>query len=157
MTVSHDTIPAQVSNGITTARRVIETKVVPYAVPTSQKAAKQVKQVVHDKIAPMASAAVDNAMVVSQPARREALRRSKLAASALRGDDSGIAVRAKRRWPVAILFLLLGGTAGAIATWFSQAGKPIQLSSNPLPTDRLGADGLGSVDLTDETPAPHSV
>jgi predicted membrane metal-binding protein len=128
---------------------------VPYAVPAGQKAVKQVKQVFDERVAPRASAAVDSAMVASAPARREALRRSRLAASALRGDDAAIAIaRGKRRWPLALAFLVLGGVAGAVAAWFSQAGKPVQLSPYSLPTDD---DAVTTVDVTDDSAAPHAV
>jgi hypothetical protein len=165
MALSTDKIPAQVSTGLGTgidaARRVIDTKVVPYyndvvvpyAVPAGQKAAKQAKQVFDERIAPRASAAVDTAMVASAPARKEALRRSRLAASALRGDDAAIAMASsKRRWPLAVAFLVLGGVAGAVAAWFSQAGKPVQLSPYSLPTD----EPVTTVDVTDDSTAPHS-
>jgi hypothetical protein len=167
-TIDSDKISAQVGSGVTAARRVIDTKVVPYidnvvvpyAVPAGQKAAKQVKQVAQGRIVPMASAAVDNALVASAPVRREALRRGKMAASALRGDDAATAAAlatSKRRWPIAIMFLLIGGATGAVAAWFSQAGKPVQLSPYPLPTD--AGDPIGTtdtLDLTDDEAAPHN-
>jgi hypothetical protein len=169
MAISTDKIPAQVGTGINTgieaARRVLDTKVVPYyndvvvpyAVPAGQKAAKQVKQVFDERVAPMASSAVDNALVASAPVRREALRRSRLAASALRGDDAAVAMQtAKRRWPMAIAFLLVGGALGAVVAWFSQAGKPVQLSPYPLPTDADESSASSTVDLTDDAEAPHS-
>lgn len=156
MTMSTDKIPAQVGTRITAARRVIDTKVVPYAVPAGQKAAKQVKQVVEDRLVPMASSAVDTALVASAPVRREAVRRGRLAASALRGDDSVTFAQAtrgaRRRWPLAVAFLFIGGVTGAVAAWFSQAGKPVQLNPYPLPTNEPV-----TVDLTDDSTAPHPV
>lgn len=168
-TIDSDRISAQVGSGVTAARRVIDTKVVPYidnvvvpyAVPAGQKAAKQVKQVAQERIAPMASAAVDNALVASAPVRREAMRRGRLAASALRGDNAAMAsATSKRRWPVAIVFLLIGGAAGAVAAWFSQAGKPVQLSPYPLPTDPQDGHAHDvaqddTVDLTEDSAAAH--
>jgi hypothetical protein len=134
---------------------------VPYAVPAGQKAAKQVKQVTQDRLVPMASAAVDNAIVASAPVRHEALRRGRLAASALRGDDAAVMLAtSKRRWPLAIAFLVMGGAIGAVAAWFSQAGKPVQLSPYPLPTETTTTDDAAPMDetvyLADEPVEPHS-
>lgn len=86
------------------------------------------------RVIPAASSAIDNAMIASAPVRKEAARRAVLAAAALRGDDVS-AVRKHRHWPTAVGFLVLGGAAGAAATWLSQAGKPVQLTPYPLPSD----------------------
>jgi hypothetical protein len=170
-TIDSDKVTAQLGSGVTAAKRVLDTKVVPYidnvvvpyAVPAGQKAAKQVRQVAQERIAPMASAAVDNALVASAPVRREALRRGRLAASALRGDNAAvISATSKRRWPIAVVFLLIGGAAGAVAAWFSQAGKPVQLSPYPLPTEQSDESSADSdstnetLDLTQDSPAPHA-
>jgi hypothetical protein len=154
-----DTLTARVA----AARQLLDAKVVPYAVPAGRKAAKQVRQVVGERIVPV----VDNARVASAPVRAEAFRRGRLAAAALRGGGTIIAKK-RRRWPVALLCLGLGGALGAGAAWLAQAGKPVQLTPYPLDDDAdAGRDheghdhehqslnGSQSVDLTDESHAHH--
>jgi hypothetical protein len=133
----------------------------PYAVPAGRKAALQVRQVVGERIVPV----VDNALVVSAPARTEALRRGRLAAAALRGSST-VMTKKRRRWPIALVFLGLGGAIGAGAAWLAQAGKPVQLTPYPLTDDSMDDEsehlhehhtlnGSAPLDLTDESHAHH--
>ncbi|HEY0869502.1 MAG TPA: hypothetical protein VGD55_03810 [Acidothermaceae bacterium] len=150
----NDTVTARVA----AARQLLDAKVIPYAVPAGRKAAKQVRQVVGERIVPV----VDNARVASAPARAEAFRRGRLAAAALRGGGTMIAKK-RRRWPVALVCLGLGGALGAGAAWLAQAGKPVQLTPYPLDDDTdAGHDhehhslnGSHPLDLTDESHAHH--
>jgi hypothetical protein len=146
---------------VAAARQLLDAKVVPYAVPAGRKAAKQVRQVVGERIVPV----VDNARVASAPVRAEAFRRGRLAAAAMRGGGTIIAKK-RRRWPVALVCLGLGGALGAGAAWLAQAGKPVQLTPYPLDDDTdSGLDvhdhehhslnGSQPVDLTDESHAHH--
>jgi hypothetical protein len=148
---------------VAAARQLLDAKVVPYAVPAGRKAAQQVRQVVGERVVPV----VDNARVASAPVRAEAFRRGRLAASALRGGGMIVAKR-RRRWPVALVCLGLGGAIGAGAAWLAQAGKPVQLTPYPLDDDtNAGVDheghdhehhslnGSQPVDLTDESHAHH--
>jgi hypothetical protein len=162
MTVTKDKITETVAARVGAARQLVDTKVVPYAVPAGRKAAqqaakranKQVKQarvLVQEKLVPLASTAVDNAMTASAPVRQEAMRRGLLAAAALRGADTVI-VKKRRRWPMAMLALALGGAVGAVAAWLSQAGKPVHLSPYPLPAEETDR----TVDLTSDENADHS-
>jgi hypothetical protein len=157
-----DTLAARIA----AARQLLDAKVVPYAVPAGRKAAKQVRQVVGERIVPV----VDNARVASAPVRTEALRRGRLAAAALRGGAMGSMVAKKRRrWPVALLCLGVGGAVGAGAAWLAQAGKPVQLTPYPLDDDSTDGgfahdghehdhhslNGSQPLDLTDESHAHH--
>lgn len=162
MTVTRDKITDTVASRLGAAR-MVGTKVLPYAVPVSRKAARQAARearkqmmqargLVQEKLAPMASAAVENAMVSSAPIRYEAMRRGKLAAAALRGADV-VMVKKRRRWPVAIACLMLGSAAGAAAAWLSQAGKPVQLTPYPLPSQEKDDK---TVDLTFENETHQS-
>ena len=151
---------------VAAARQLLDAKVVPYAVPAGRKAAQQVRQVVGERIVPV----VDNARVASAPVRAEAFRRGRLAAAALRGGGAlgALSPKKRRRWPVALLCLGLGGALGAGAAWLAQAGKPVQLTPYPLDDDTdAGLDheghdhehhslnGSQPVDLTDESHAHH--
>ena len=71
------------------------------------------------------------------------MRRGKLAADVLRGADI-VSVQKRRRWPLAMLGLGLGAAIGAIATWISQAGKPVQLTASASSLENSDA----TVDLT---------
>jgi len=148
-----DTLAARVA----AARQLLDAKVVPYAVPAGRKAAMQIRQVVGERIVP----AVDTARAASGPVRNEALRRGQLAAAALRGG--ALNTKKRRRWPVALLCLGLGGALGAGAAWLAQAGKPVQLTPFPLDDDSADAglahdhslNGSQPLDLTDESHAHH--
>jgi hypothetical protein len=157
MPVTTDKITDTVASRVDAARQLVGTKVLPYAVPVSRKAARQAakearkqmiqaRELVQEKLAPMASAAVENAMVSSAPMRYEAMRRGKLAAAALRGADV-MTMKKRRRWPIAIACLMLGSAVGAAAAWLSQAGKPVQLTPYPLPSQEKDDK---TVDLTFE-------
>jgi hypothetical protein len=146
------------ATGLTVARKFADNKMRAYADPAARQAAKEaaaiaakraaaeasrqmenVRHVVNEKVVPFAATTYDQAMVASEPARREALRRGKLAAAALRGAEGVVVVKKRRRWPVAMLFLGLGSAIGAAAAWLSQAGKPVEVT--PYPMHANGADG----------------
>ena len=59
-----------------------------------------------------------------------------LAAAALRTGE-GVVIKKRRRWPVALVCLGVGGVLGATAAWLAQAGKPVQLTPYPLETDDM--------------------
>ena len=106
--------------------------------------------------------AVGTAIVASAPIRGEALRRGRLAATALRTGE-GTVIKKRRRWPLALICLGLGGVLGATAAWLAQAGKPVQLSPYPLESEAVddstelhSMNGSHPVDLTDDSPAHHS-
>jgi len=130
----------------------VDSKVLPFAVPVGRKAAAQARQVVNERILP----AVDNARTASAPVRTEAMRRGRLAAVALRGGSSLVVVK-RRRWPIAVMFLALGGALGAGAAWLAQAGKPVELTPYPLGSDDMHTRASdGRIDVTDETHAHHA-
>jgi hypothetical protein len=130
----------------------------------SKEASKQLQQaraMMQDRViptvVPMASSAMDQAsrrfdefMVTSAPARKEAMRRGMLAAAVLRGAEP-VVVTKRRRWPIAVMFLAIGGAVGAAVAWLSQAGKPVQLTPYPIPAE----EGDQTVDLTSEDAARH--
>jgi hypothetical protein len=134
----------------------------------ARSASRQARTVMQDRViptvVPMASSAMDQAsqrfdelMVASAPARKEAMRRGFLAAAALRGAEPMVAAAKKRRrWTVAVMFMVIGGAIGAGAAWLSQAGKPVQLTPYPIPAEAgdqmvdLTAEDRASDDLTAE-------
>jgi hypothetical protein len=139
------------------ARDLLDRRITPVVGPYSRKAAAQTRQLVGTRIMP----AVGTAIVATAPVRGEAVRRSRLAASALRQGE--FVVKKRRRWPVALFCLGLGGVLGAGAAWLAQAGKPVQLSPYPLETDDMAEttelhsmNGSHPVNLTDDSPAHHS-
>ncbi|HET9187646.1 MAG TPA: hypothetical protein VFN80_06815 [Acidothermaceae bacterium] len=129
----------------------------------SMEASKQLKQArvlmqerVIPTVVPMASSMMDQAShkldelkVSSAPARKEAMRRGMLAAAVLRGAEP--LAKKGRRWPIAIMFTLIGAAIGAAAAWLSQAGKPVQLTPYPIPAE----EGDTTVDLTSDDAAHH--
>jgi hypothetical protein len=140
-------------------RQLVDQRIAPVVGPFGRKAATQTRQLVGERIMP----AVGTALVVAAPIRGEAVRRGRLAAAALRTGE-GAVVKKRRRWPVALVFLGLGGVLGATAAWLAQAGKPVQLTPYPLETDDLDGNSAelhslnGShppLDLTDDSPAHH--
>jgi hypothetical protein len=148
MTVTKDKIADTVALRLGAARHHIDALVMP-VMPAGKMAAKlAARQAAHgasrqmklaqlvmkERIVPMAVGVVGTAMVRSAPFRNEAVHRTKLAAAALREGDAAV-MKKSRRWPVAIGSLALGGAIGAAAAWLSQAGKPVQLTPYPLPTD----------------------
>jgi hypothetical protein len=136
-------------------RELLDRRIAPVVGPYSRKAAAQTRQLLGTRVMP----AVGTAIVASAPIRGEALRRGRLAAAALRQGD--VVVKKRRRWPIALFCLGLGGVIGAGAAWLAQAGKPVQLSPYPLETDDDSTElhsmnGSHPVDLTEESPAHHS-
>jgi hypothetical protein len=130
----------------------VDAKVMPFAVPAGRKAAAQARYVVNERILP----AVDNARTASSPVRKEAMRRGRLAAIALRGGENLVVVK-RRRWPIAMLFLALGGAVGAGAAWLAQAGKPVELTPYPLDSDHIHTrESDERLDLTDEAHVHHA-
>jgi hypothetical protein len=138
------------------ARQLVDQRIAPVFGPFGRKAAMQTRQLVGERIMP----AVGTALVVSAPIRGEALRRGRLAAAALRSGE-GVAGKKRRRWPVALVCLGLGGVVGATAAWLAQAGKPVQLTPYPLDgmdddsTELHSMNGTHPLDLTDDSPAHH--
>ncbi len=161
------------ATGLTVARKFADEKMKTYANPAARKAAKEaateaakraaaetsrqvenMRHVVQEKVVPFATANFENAMVVSEPARREALRRGKLAAAALRGADGMIMVKKRRRWPVAILFLGVGSAVGAAVAWLTQAGKPVEITPYPMQTTSVDG-GMGAAAETSAEEHPE--
>jgi hypothetical protein len=142
----------------TQTRQLVDQRIAPVLVPVGRKAATQTRQLVGERIVP----AVGTALVVAAPIRGEAVRRGRLAAAALRHGE-GVVAKKRRRWPIALVCLGLGGALGATAAWLAQAGKPVQLTPYPLPTDDMDDDstplhslnGTHPLDLTDDSPAHH--
>jgi hypothetical protein len=146
-----DNVTTRLNPALASARQLVDTRVIPFAVPAGRKAAQQVRVVVAGRIVPAVSAASVNARVASAPVRAEAVRRSKLAAAALSGEAA--VSKKHRRWPVALAFLVFGAGLGAAAAWLAQAGRPVQLTPYPLTDD----DGdRVPVDLTEEFSAHHT-
>jgi len=137
-------------------RQLLDQRITPVFGPFGRKAANQTRHLVGERIMP----AVGTALVVTAPMRGEALRRAGLAAAALRTGE-GVVVTKRRRWPVALMCLGLGGVLGATAAWLAQAGKPVQLTPYPLETDGMddtelhAMNGSHPLDLTDDSPAHH--
>ncbi|HEY3924922.1 MAG TPA: hypothetical protein VGL75_10205 [Acidothermaceae bacterium] len=137
-------------------RQLFDQRIAPTFGPFGRKAAAQTRQLVGERIMP----AVGTALVVSAPIRGEALRRAGLAAAALRTGEATVITK-RRRWPVALVCLGVGGVLGATAAWLAQAGKPVQLTPYPLETDEMddtelhSMNGSHPVDLTDDSPAHH--
>jgi hypothetical protein len=137
-------------------RDLLDRRIAPIVGPYGRKAAAQTRLLVGTRVMP----AVGTAIVASAPVRGEALRRGRLAAAALRQGD--VVVKKRRRWPIALFCLGLGGVIGAGAAWLAQAGKPVQLSPYPLETDGMpdatdlhSMNGSQPLDLTEDSPAHH--
>ena len=137
-------------------RQLFDQRIAPTFGPFGRKAAAQTRQLVGERIMP----AVGTALVVSAPIRGEAVRRAGLAAAALRTGDA-TAIKKRRRWPVALVCLGVGGVLGATAAWLAQAGKPVQLTPYPLESDDMSdtelhaMNGSHPLDITDDSPAHH--
>jgi hypothetical protein len=162
MTVTTDKITDAMAARVGAARRLVDTKVMPYAGPAGRKARqqaleqanhqmRQARVLMQERLVPAATAAANNAMVASAPARREALRRGKLAAAALRGSGAVVVMKKRRRWPVAIGFLAVGGMTGAVIAWLTQAGRPVQLAPYPVLSegDAASGDNMSDSDMPD--------
>jgi hypothetical protein len=128
----------EASKQLQQARAMVQERVIPTVVPMATTAMDQ------------ASRRFDEFMVTSAPARKEAMRRGMLAAAVLRGAEP-VAAAKRRRWPMAIMFIGIGGAIGAAIAWLSQAGKPVQLTPYPIPAE----EGDQTVDLTSEDAAHH--
>jgi hypothetical protein len=169
----NDTVAARLSGAGQAARQLVDTRVMPFAIPAGRKAVQlrkqfwQARQIAVERLSP----AVENALNAAGPVRVEAARRGRLAAAALRGAEGQLAKK-RRRWPVALVFLGIGGALGAGAAWLSQAGKPVQLTPLPLApeshdtadidspvtdhnSDLSSSNGSHPLDLTDEAHAHH--
>lgn len=75
------------------------------------------REQLRDTVAPAVGEAIDTALVRSAPARAEAKRRSALALTALMGRPLG---SPRRRWPMALLALLVGFGTGAAVGWLTR-------------------------------------
>ncbi|MBX6372519.1 MAG: hypothetical protein IRZ02_09740 [Acidothermus sp.] len=95
------------------------------------------RQMLNDRVIPGFAAMARNARAAAEPVGREAARRGRLVAAALRGVDGAVSanhtVVKRRRWPVALVFLGVGSAIGAAVAWVLQAGKPVQLAPYPAP------------------------
>jgi hypothetical protein len=132
MTVMTDKLPDTASARMAAARQRFDTAMQQARLHDRMQ---QARSVVQDQIAPRAASLVDTAMTRSAPVRDEAMRRAHLAALALREGEVPVVVSKRRRWPVAVGFLALGGAIGAAAAWASQAAKPVPLTPYPLPSE----------------------
>lgn len=92
-----------------------------WAEPRLEHAAETMQETVQKDIAPRVSTALTTAAERSAPAREEALERGTAAFAALKGESLP---KQKRRWPMAMLFFLLGGAAGAAGGVFGQRFLP---------------------------------
>ena len=128
----------ETSKQLKQARAIVQERVIPTVVPMASSMMDQ------------ASHKFDEFMVTSAPARKEAVRRGMLAAAVLRGAEP--VGKKRRRWPIAMVFMVLGAAIGAAAAWLSQAGKPVQLTPYPIPAED---DGDATVDLTSDDNAHH--
>jgi hypothetical protein len=177
MTVTTDKLAETVAARMAAARQRLDTKMAAYSGQAGRLAARDAARqtatlagkrlqlagtqvqdrmrrarfLVQDELAPRAANVVDTAMTRSAPLRDEAMRRARLAALALREGDVPTAASKRRRWPVAVGFLALGGALGAAGAWVSQAGKPMQLTPYPLPSD----EDAHRTDMTSDPNADH--
>lgn len=97
-----------------TTRQVAAERVLPAAEAARERLAPAVSHAgdtVRSTVVPAVTASALSAYEASRPVSREARRRGEAAVAALRGERSP---SAKRRWPVAVLCLLVGGGIGAI-------------------------------------------
>lgn len=101
----------------TAGRRVVEAR--EWAAPRLEHAAETVQLTV----APRVSSALNTAAHRLEPTRAEARLRGSAALAALQGKK---VVKKKRRWPVAMLFLGLGGAAGAAAGMFVRKPEALE-------------------------------
>lgn len=108
----------------------------------------QAAETVQKDIAPRVSSAINTAAERSAPAREEALERGTAAFAALRGEPAPPRPKKKRRWPVAILCLLIGGAAGAAGAVATQRRGPA-FDAMASPSHNAAASGSGS------TPSPE--
>ena len=119
-------VAGQVEPYTETARKVVShraSEAWDWAEPRLEQAAETVQ---HD-IAPRVSSALTTAAERSAPAREEALERGTAAYAALKGQPA--AVQQKRRWPLAMLFFLVGGALGAAGAIFGPRLAPGQTVS----------------------------
>lgn len=114
-----------------------------WAEPRLEQAAETAQETYHKDIAPRVSHALSTAAERSAPAREEALERGTAAVAALKGEPPG---KQRRRWPLAILFFLIGGAIGAAGGVF---GKKF------MPDEMLSADGKGISAAGDSRPGAH--
>lgn len=112
-------------------------RIEPYAASARDWAAPRLEhatETVQDTIAPKVTATIGTAAERLEPARDEAKRRGAAAARALKGEK----VKARRRWPAALLFFGVGTAVGAVLAALARKPEVIQearaqLSSTPRP------------------------
>lgn len=92
-----------------------------WAEPRLEHAAETAQDTYQKDIAPRVSTALSTAAERSAPAREEALERGTAAVAALKGEGHA---KPKRRWPLAILFFLIGGAIGAAGGVFGKRFMP---------------------------------
>ena len=114
----------------TAAERLVEAR--KWAAPRLEDAA----QAVQETVAPRVSSALAATAQRVEPVQKEAKKRGRAVAKALKGQQ-----RKRRRWPIALLFFVLGGVIGA-------AVATARSSATPLPPSGLdeSVDGNGPTD-----------
>lgn len=105
------------------------------------------REQLRDTVAPAVAEAIDTARVRSAPGRAEAKRRGLLAASALMGRPPA---GNRRRWPMALLALLVGFGAGAAVGWLT---RPAPEPAGPLVA---GSSPAGPVPAANPSTEPVS-
>lgn len=160
-----------------TARESLE-EAVDWAVPRVEEAREAVREkasTAATAVVPKVAAALGTAAAVGAPLAHEARERGEAALHALRGELAEPPVEEKRRWPLALLFLLVGTAIGFVAGIFAKRSsapppppytdlgyrEPVTpeppVSQTPVPPIGEGQVGLdseaGGVD--DEPPAPR--
>ncbi|HEY3686590.1 MAG TPA: hypothetical protein VGL93_26395 [Streptosporangiaceae bacterium] len=112
----------------TAAERLVEAR--KWAAPRLEDAA----QAVQETVAPRVSSALAATAQRVEPVQKEAKKRGRAVAKALKGQQQ----KKRRRWPIALLFFALGGLIGA-------AVATARSSATPLPPSGLdeAVDGNG--------------
>ncbi len=124
--------------------------------PRLEQAAETVQEAVQKDVAPRLSSALTSAAERTAPTREEARERGGAALAALKGEPP--APTKRRRWPLAMLFFLLGGIVGVAAGVLGQrlAGPPASVSASGRETPPPGGPSAesGHDPAREEGPAP---
>lgn len=116
-----------------------------WAEPRLEHAAETAQHTYEKDIAPRVSTALTTAAERSGPMREEAMERGTAAMAALKGESLA---KKKRRWPLALLFFILGGAIGAAGGMF---GKQLM----PEATASAHSDTPGRRSPDDARTGPH--
>jgi hypothetical protein len=161
-----------------TARESLE-EAVDWAVPRVEEAREAVREkasTAATAVVPKVAAALGTAAAVGAPLAHEARERGEAALHALRGELPEPAAEEKARWPLALLFLLVGTAIGFVAGMFAKRNsapppapytdlgyrEPVTpeppVSQTPVPPIGEGQVGLDSEagGVTDEPPPSTS-